>query len=435
MWRRFQLFLPAPSQNQLVILPPDNFQAMKTSIKIVLSVIIAVLAVLVAVYILQGVIGDETVDSAGSSQTETVAAQAEPHPPATEEEPQEAAEEEPAQTETLQRARPAQPQFQIMSPIHQSLAEIESLLQDEPTARQAHEALQQLRERLLSEDPELTSQAIQDFLASGRNASTGLPFSVGEGGDLRYANTLRTFLMDVLGQVDPQAAASVAETVFQQMTSPEEYALGLRAVARAESHGEDTPDYVGQRARQALTHEPWVNEPTAGLAEAFDAVVYAGDLQAIPILAQHAAPESSRELNHPAFMAMDRLVIQQPEATLETLLKQPQILDERPLTRASFFARADPGDPQQVALAEQYLASDISQREAQHFIGLFPNLNLMLSNNLLTDSPSITGQEVQDRLQGALQTIQSWQKDPRFQAYQDELARAQTRLSEQVAQK
>ncbi len=407
---------------------------MKTSAKNVLAVVVAVIVLLIAIYIWQELIGGETAAVDDAAQTNPVAVQT--FAPATETggASVEPAVSEPAQVEP-QRAGPARPQFQIMSPVHQSIAEMESLLKGSPTARRTHEAMNQLREQLLAEDPELVSGAIQDFLASGRDAETGLPFAVGEGGALRYANTLRAFLMDILAQIDPQAAAMIAEDVFQRMTSPEEYALGLRAVARAQSRGEQTQAYVGRRAKQMLTYEPWVSKPSAGLAEAFDAVVYARDLNAIPILASHAAPAAGRALNHPAFMAMDRLVIQQPESALERMLEHPEVLDERPLTRASFFARADPNDPQQLALAEQYLASNLSGREAQHFIGLFPNLNFMLSNNLLTESPSISGEEVRNRLQGALQTIQRWQQDPRFKLYHEELARAEARLSQQVAGK
>src|SRR5690606_33810211 len=144
------------------------------SAKNVLAVVVAVIVLLIAIYIWQELIGGETAAVDDAAQTNPVAVQT--FAPATETggASVEPAVSEPAQVEP-QRAGPARPQSQIMSPVHQSIAEMESLLKGGPTARRTHEAMNQLREQLLAEDPELVSGAIQDFLASGRDAETGLP--------------------------------------------------------------------------------------------------------------------------------------------------------------------------------------------------------------------------------------------------------------------
>lgn len=308
---------------------------------------------------------------------------------------------------------------------------VESELSSMLSARSRGQALAELRDYLLSLPADMASKAIMDYLSTGRDAETGLPFGVGRGGQLASASSLRTFLMDLLGLIDPAAAASYAEEVFRTKTSAEEYALGLRNVAWAGEGAEETRLYVAERTRELLQYEPWVRSPTAGLAEAFDAVVWAGDLESIPILANHMAPNAVRDLNKPAFMAMDRLVIAEPEQALEQLSDALMLMDERPLTRAGFFARADPRDRVQAELAESYLLQ-APAAEADYFINLYPNLNLMLSHNLLSTNQDYSAEEIVQRLSGALDVVRNWQQDPRFGRYRSQLKLAESRLLDQL---
>ena len=90
-------------------------------------------------------------------------------------------------------------------------------------------------------------------------------------------------------------------------------------------------------------------------------------------------------ISHAAFLALDRLVINNPTAVLQSLEAQPDLLTGWESTRADYFARADVSDPQQRQVLQNYLLNPaISAAELQTFAGIFPNANFMISPNLLT---------------------------------------------------
>jgi hypothetical protein len=103
----------------------------------------------------------------------------------------------------------------------------------------------------------------------------------------------------------------------------------------------------------------------------------------------------------------------------------------REQTRANYFARADVRDPQQRQVLESYLLDPrTSAQELQQFAGLFPNANFMVSQNLLTPTPTPDHAALTSRDAASLQLVQAWLVDPRFAKLQPQLQRAKQRLEE-----
>ena len=132
---------------------------------------------------------------------------------------------------------------------------------------------------------------------------------------------------------------------------------------------------------------------------------------------------------HAAYLALDRLAITEPAALLGALAADPNLMQGREQTRANYFARADVRDPQQRQVLEGYLLdARTSPQELQQFAGLFPNANFMVSQNLLTPTPTPDHAALIGRDSASLQVVQDWLADPRFASLQRPLQRVQQRL-------
>jgi hypothetical protein len=296
----------------------------------------------------------------------------------------------------------------------------------------AKTVLDALRKKLLAADPKAASAAMCAYLASGRDVATGMPFQVGPNGEMVSVTSMRGYLLDLLLTVDPQAALAEAEAVFDAKTSADEYAICLRNVGKI-----DTSDagraYVGKRALELLADAKLAANATSGFAEAFDAVVYSGDTSAFTTLAAYTEKDKGIGLNMPAFMAMDRMVIDDTEASLKELSDHSTLLNDRPLTRAGFYARADLSDDAQLAYVTQYVQGlDPSGEEAVYFFSLVPNTNFTLTDGILTTRVSVTADYVQTRYDAALKTINIWLSDSRYTQFKTELESAKARLQNQM---
>jgi hypothetical protein len=313
-------------------------------------------------------------------------------------------------------------------PLAMAIVEAEEAIANGADAKTVLDAL---RAKLLAADPKAASAAICAYLASGRNVPTGMPFVVGADGSMASVTSLRAYLLDLLLTVDPQAALAEAEAVFDAKTSADEYAICLRNVGKIDT-GAEGRAYVAKRARELLS-SGLASNPTAGFVEAFDAVVYAGDARDLELLAGYTGKDKGMGLNLPAFMAMDRMVIDNPEDTLQALLAKPSMLDERPLTRAGFFARADLSDGKQLAEVEQYVQSlNPSSEEAQYYFSLFPNVNFTLTDGILTVRLSFGADYVRTRYEAALDAVNTWMGDSNYARYKSQLESARARLEEQL---
>ena len=132
---------------------------------------------------------------------------------------------------------------------------------------------------------------------------------------------------------------------------------------------------------------------------------------------------------HAAYLALDRMVINDPTALLAALQADPNLMQGRELTRANYFARADVRDPQQRQILESYLLdTQRSATELAQFAGLFPSANYMISQNLLTPTPTPDHATLAARDAASLQTVQAWLADPRFANLQPQLQKMKQRL-------
>lgn len=289
--------------------------------------------------------------------------------------------------------------------------------------------LAELRAFLNRLPPETASRDVQSFLRSGNDATTQLDVTVMPGGLLGDASSLRVFLLDYLGQIDKPAAGAAAAKVLSRYTTPDEWAISLRNYAWA-NPGVDGNAYLKAKTQELLGNAAWIAKPTAGFLEAFDVIVYANAASVTPQLTALIRDKDNRAAGHAAFLTLDRLVIAEPAPTLQLLAVDPRLLETREQTRANLFARIDIRDTAQKALLEQYLLDPRrSSEELQTFSAIYPNANFMISNNLLTTAATPTREELVAHDANALQTIQEWLRDPRFQKLRPQLEIIRSRLA------
>jgi len=319
---------------------------------------------------------------------------------------------------------------QVITQIDAICAELKA--SKDPTTTRA--ILAKLRALLNALPPAVASRVVQAFLATNHDAATNLDLTIKPGGILSDSSSLRVFLLDYLGLVDKAAAGAMAMQILSHYTTPDEWAISLRNYAWA-NPGPDGLAFLKEKASELLANAAWVKDPSAGFLEAFDTIVYAQDTAATPTLATLLRANDNRAAAHAAYLTLDRLVINQPTAMLQTLVSQPDLMQGREQTRADFVARADLGQPDQRALVEQYLLDPTrNPQELYTFAAIYPNANYMISNNLLTGTPTPTGDVLIQRDQAALAVVQQWQQDPRFKNLQPYLAQMLQRLGTFVQQ-
>lgn len=323
------------------------------------------------------------------------------------------------------------PQPVANNPIQVALADLKLIADGDAAVY----PLSRLRETLQKLSPAQASALIRTFLDSKDDAATRRQFRLGPDGSLTDAPTLRTFLLDYLTQADRPAAAAYAQKILQTKDSPDEWAVSLRAYA-LEYPTTEGKSFLEQKLRELLQHEPWRNQPSVGFLEAFDVIVYAGSASLTPTLAELVREKENRAVAHAAFLTLDRLTLQNPKVVLSELLRQPDLMAGREQTRANFFARGNVADSEQRQLLENYLLNPrLSEEELQTFAGLFPNANYMISHNLLTQTVTPTGEALARQDRKALEVVNGWLADPRFESRKPQLIRIRDRLATFVEQR
>jgi hypothetical protein len=292
----------------------------------------------------------------------------------------------------------------------------------------ARRSLEELKSYLAGLPHQAAASATLNVLRSGVDAPTGLTFTIGPGGMLSASPSLRVFLLDYLAQLDPASAAEFSRAVLASKDSPDEWAVALRCIARANTD-EATRNYLAQKMRELLTHEPWRIGASTGFLESFDVAVYLRGASLVPELATLVRLTDNRAVAHAAYLAMDRLSIIDAAPVLTKLVDEPELMQGREVTRANYFARADVTDGAQRATLERYLLDPRrSAEELRTFTGLYPNANLMVSENLLTLTITPDRGTLVARDQAALRAVNEWLADARFTALRSELERARVRL-------
>jgi len=314
----------------------------------------------------------------------------------------------------------------------QSVLTAANALASAKTTGERNAALARLRQILATGSTNENSAAIRRLLDSKMDAATGLGFKIGEGGALIEAPTLRTLLLDQLARLDPAAAAAYAREILNAPDSPDEWAIALRNLARGDASA-DARALLEAKTGELLRNQSWQQGPSAGYLEAFDMAVYLGGTDLLAPLADLVRAQDNPAVAHAAFLALDRLAINQPAEVLAALEAHPDWMQGREETRADYFARADVGNATQRGIVETFLLDPArTPAELQAFAGVFPNANFMLSQNLLTQNATLNGATLRQRDQVSLQAVNEWLADPKFEKIRQPLEKLRARLQQFV---
>jgi hypothetical protein len=139
-----------------------------------------------------------------------------------------------------------------------------------------------------------------------------------------------------------------------------------------------------------------------------------GDLT--PLLQNQPLGTPEPLLSRAAFVALDRMMLREPETVVKHIAENPASTSAAPFHRASLMSRLDPrADGQNKALETYILRDDHAPGEMEYFSEIFPNPNRFHSHRLVTTtegSGSMADQDALDR--AALVALDRWLTDPRF---------------------
>ena len=311
--------------------------------------------------------------------------------------------------------------------IHPSTNPIELLLSLLKTGSATEADLDALQRFLLDSPSTLATNAILEFLESGRDASTGLEFAIRPGGSLS-SPTLRILLLDTLGRIAKRdgsgPAAQLARATLEKKDSADEWTIALRNLAWQEPQ---STVFLAGKIREMLNYLPWRSAPTSGLLEAFDLFVFTKDptLTADLVALQD---DPLPEIRRAADVALDRLAAANPLEIMGYLNAHPSLLGDRPLIRADYFAKADLTQPGQKTALEFYLGRpDTTLEEKDKLLKALATPASFVSDNLLTDSPPELDEA--QREHAILAALHEWLINRRFPSLQDQLLALQRRLA------
>ena len=298
--------------------------------------------------------------------------------------------------------------------------------------RPGRESLDSLRGRLREMSAAEAVAEIEGFLASGKDGATGLEFEISSGGAMKGWPTLRVFLLDLLLEIDPAAAARIGREILATSTTADEWALALRNVARGEGK-EANQDFLRTKAEDLIANPKWREKPSVGYLNAFDVLVHTRATVSSPLLSGLIQDKERRDLAHAAFLTLDRLVQREPVAMLERLQADRALQESRPEMTAQQFARADLRDERQRELVKTWLLDPLrTPTELRNFAGTFPNNNKMISNNLLTSEERVSGEDLRAHDREVLAIVKQWREDAAFESVAEHLGTMDARLSEFV---
>lgn len=292
---------------------------------------------------------------------------------------------------------PGIPDPEIQRRIRRALDEFRT----DPNPEQAATRLHALRNDILQAPEDAAVLAVLEFIKSGDDVPTGLPFSVGPDGMMDAVPSLRLALLDLLPSLDPTAALDLARKIMDQRTTPDEYAISLRNLAWNDLNG-DLRNELSARFMDLL-ETPWLNQPSAGFLEAFDIAVEVGDksmFDRMVSLARETMEKSNSPASRATFMSLDRMIVRNPPLLTAALSENTGWMEFAPLQRASLVSRLDIADPKQRDLFIRYLtATSHGAGELEYFAKVFPNENHLHGHRLVTGdelTPSIAQVTVAD---------------------------------------
>lgn len=294
----------------------------------------------------------------------------------------------------------------IEEPLTRLFASSLANFKNSASADESRLILKNLREGIRSADPGKAAAALAAFLKSGDDTPTRLPFSVGDGGMMNDVSSFRLALLDLLPSLDPELALSVSREIMDRKTNPDEYALALRNLAWNDLDG-DLHVEVIDRLNQMIQVGDWLAKPSAGFLEAFDATVFVKNEQSFKILVslhQLAGESGDSNLGRASFMALDRVVLGNPEVLIQAFESDPGLSSMDASLRASLISRMDLTDAKQREVFTRYLSdSTLSEKELDYFTGVFPNGNFIHGNWLMSGTDET--QSIDQRKLADLQVI------------------------------
>lgn len=295
-------------------------------------------------------------------------------------------------------------------------------------------SLDALRQELESMPTDQATAWMRAFLNKGGDKPTGLSFVIGNDRDLSEWPTFRTFLIDTLSTIDPEAAAAASRDILSVPTSADEWALALRNVGRTGTSTEDL-EYLRIKTEALIANPEWQEHPSIGYLNAFDVLVHTDATGSTPLLSGLIRRKDRKDLAHAGFLTLDRLVQRNPADVLTRLTSDRMLQESRPEMVAQQFARADLRDADQREIVKSWLLDPSrTDTELRSFAGIYPNSNRFISNNLLTRDPPQSGGDLASHDREALEIISMWREDPAFQHIKPCLATMQERLVTFVSQ-
>lgn len=320
------------------------------------------------------------------------------------------------------------------SALQKKLQSLVADLSGQTEVERVKEILARLKAAVHAASPDEAARQLIEMLESGIDQATGLDFIVGAEGVMDETPTLRTALLDLLGQTDPYMSADYARHILATTNSPDEYALALRNLGWTNTGGALDSELHGY-FEQMLGRSDWSANPTDGFLEAFDLAVVT---KAVPSLASRIAHpvggEAGDHQSDAAFLAMDRIMVSDPGAVVAAFKENPAFLAEAPTHRASLLSRLDVRQPEQSNLLREYLLRpDVKQDEMEYFVSIFPNGNRVVGHRLVTtDEPGGSASDVALIDRATLGTLTAWLNDPQMAARQSEIQTMVKRLQDFV---
>jgi hypothetical protein len=293
--------------------------------------------------------------------------------------------------------------------------------------------LREFTQKAFSANPDAAAAALLEFLRAGEDLSTSLGFVVGEAG-LDEWPTLRAFLLDLLGKIDPEMASRYAlDTVIPAKSSTVEYAVSLQILWNHGGAEKPTPELT-QAWLGLLKKADWSARPDPAWLESLD---FASRIpEATPEFLKAstdwlADPENVVERVGAVDLALERMAVQQPVAIMEVLVRDPSLLSlgRGIYQRSQIFARASLNDSQQQKLLAAYLERlDPKSQEADLFFSAFPCHNFSVSPGLSGQPKVNSSREIIASDRGAHHWWQSQSGTPWATQHQGEWVKTLTRI-------
>lgn len=262
-------------------------------------------------------------------------------------------------------------------------------------------------------------------LAAGDDFATQLDLTLDSGQNLSGWPSWRVFLLDLLFLTDPGAAAAISRDLLGTSSSPDEWAVCLRNLARS---GRDD-GLLKAKSAELLRNKDWQKNPSAGYLEAFDVIVHLRHTALVPDLLANCDARDEKAVRHASYLTLDRLIFAAPEKVLPDLAKTASKHPQSGLMLSNMIARADVRDPAQLQAVETYLLDPKrTGEELRGFASVFPNVNIAVSSSLLTKAPNMRGADLADRDRASLRIVAGWLANARFAHAHEALRTSMQRL-------